>query len=188
MPQECRVDSCKLLPIELMPGRHWLFAVELAVFLVPDCPHLLADHLFGMGDAPLTHPPPHRAQAAEIQARVFLPQPLHRQLACEQGIGHQPRQHQVPTPNTPGSDPPACGRCALAHPSLRAWQVRSAATAVAGCPERHSGPGCLLIDRSRCSLHVLRSPGQLGSSESPPAGRQDRIVAGKPQCARGPVG
>jgi hypothetical protein len=26
--------------------------VELTVFLVPDCPHLLADHLFGMGDAP----------------------------------------------------------------------------------------------------------------------------------------
>ena len=81
-----------------MPGWHWLLAVELAVFLVPDCPHLLAVHLFSMGDAPLTHPPLQGAQAAEIQTGVFLLQSLHRLLACEQGIGHQPRQHQGPTP------------------------------------------------------------------------------------------
>ncbi len=70
--------------------------VELAVFLIAERSHLLELHLLGMGDLPLSHSPLQSLEATIIETRLSSLQSLHSLLACEHGIGHDPRQHQVP--------------------------------------------------------------------------------------------
>ena len=49
-----------------------------------DCPHLLAHHPLGMGNAPLTCMPLQDGQTAGIEAGLLALQAMHGLLACKE--------------------------------------------------------------------------------------------------------